>query len=173
MMLLKPRLWFQFKTLPIMIFTCFDFFSAYLLPANSIVLMYTVWNEAVEGINTYLELDITIGTILFWWILVQLIVAAITNIGSSDMFYAISSFFGGAMMAIFAYWFITVTVYGAVTDFVADPVSNYPILVMIAVFPLLHLIVSVPKPQVQKKIYLYVCVNNTYCRCFSLLYSII
>lgn len=35
----------------------------------------------------------------------------------------------------------------AVYDFIGDPMNNWALLVMIAVFPLLHLIVSMTKPQ--------------------------
>ena len=61
MMLLKPKLWLQLKTLPVMVFTTFDFISSYFLPTNAILLIYSVWSPVVSALSDSLNLNISIG----------------------------------------------------------------------------------------------------------------
>jgi hypothetical protein len=87
-----------------MIFTLFDFISAYLMPANSVILMITIWGPAVRAISHSLGMNVTIGNVVFWWILVQLIVISTTTLAGAELFYAVSAFFSGSMMGISLYW---------------------------------------------------------------------
>jgi hypothetical protein len=87
-----------------MIFTIFDFISAYLMPANAVILMLTIWGPAVRAISHALDLDLTIETVLFWWIVVQLLVISTTTLAAAEMFYAVCAFFSGSMMGISLYW---------------------------------------------------------------------
>jgi hypothetical protein len=117
-MLLKPKLWFQLKTFPIMIFTIFDFIGAYLLPANSILLMRGIWGPAVEVVSDYFGMDVSAEQVIFWyamlfcsvnfgrWVLFQLVVISTTTLQSSDLFYALSAFFSSCMMAFSLIWLV-------------------------------------------------------------------
>lgn len=76
-----------------------------------------------------------------------MVVIATTNLSSSDMFFAVNSFFGGVMMGLALYYFVRAVIVTAIQTFLDDPVGNWPLLVMVAVFPLLHIVVTIPKPQ--------------------------
>lgn len=108
MMLLSHKLYFQFKTFPIIVFAFFDFFSSYLLPANAIILMYCIWGPVVQALSEVFNVSITIQEVLMWWVLIQIVVITTTSMSSSDMFYVINAFFGGVMMGLSLYYFIKV-----------------------------------------------------------------
>jgi len=148
MMALRPKLWLQAKTFPIMIFSIFDLVGAYLLPANAIMLMLGIWGPFFEWCSYTLNMDISATSVVFWWITITMVVIASTKMDSSELFFVTSTFITGILMVVTLYWFIRYTCGDIVTGFMDDPYQQWPLLALLVIFPLLHLVVSIPQPPV-------------------------
>src|SRR4051812_18191539 len=117
------------------------------MPCNALILMGSIWKPLVDLAAYYLNVDISVQQILFWWMLFQMLVVATSTLNQADTFFAISAFLTGSMMFLSIYHFIVNVITPIVMVVIADPIGNWPLAVVIGVFPALHLLVSIPRPQ--------------------------
>jgi len=74
-------------------------------------------------------------------------VIATTKMDSSDTFYVLSTFITGILMAAALYYFLVAQLFPIYRDFVAAwPNGDFPLFLLTALFPILHVIVSIPSP---------------------------
>jgi cellulose synthase/poly-beta-1,6-N-acetylglucosamine synthase-like glycosyltransferase len=146
MMVIRPKLWTQLKTIPIMVFALFDLVGAYLMPANAVLLMIYIWDPFFQVINDLAGTDLQASEIVAWWLIVQLVVIATTNMSSSDYFYVFNTFITGVLMAASLYFFIREIIVPVFIDFKENPAFNWPLFLLTIVFITLYLAVSIPSP---------------------------
>jgi len=130
-----PRLWAQPRMWVILIMTMFDLIGLYVLPTHGVVLLDGIWRPM------FAEIEVSTPLILFIWILVQIIIMSSTTLATSDMFYVLSTFTTGLIMAFAAYFFVHARVIYVVQFFVENLV-NWQRMVVYLILPLMHIIVS-------------------------------
>lgn len=143
-MVLSPKLWFQKKMLLVMIFTLIDLVGTFILTANSLLLLYLIWDPffAWVGVSKFFET----GYILLMWLLFSLIVMLSAKIETSSLYYIFSTFFTSVLMLFSLYFFFSDNIIPIVSDFIDDPAQNWALFAIIFAFLLLNLLVSVFKP---------------------------
>jgi len=146
LMLSRSKMWSQCRLFPVMFFSIFDLLGSYLLPANALLIISSIWSPVVDIISSIFQFDISGGQVVFWWALIAFIVTACTKVDSSYFFYMTHTLFAGIMMALSSYWLIRVNIMGIVGLFIENPESYWPELVVSMIFPSLHLAVSLPQP---------------------------
>jgi len=146
MMIIRPKLWTQLKTFPIMVFSAFDLVGAYLMPTNALLLMVFIWEPFFQSLNDAIGTDINSTQIVFWWLLVQLVVMSSTSMSTSDFFYVFSTFFTSLLMAASLYFFIVQIYIPVIVNFISSPEDNWPLFMLTLLFPSIHLLVSIPSP---------------------------
>lgn len=143
----KFSLWFQPKTIPILIFTFYDLIGAYLLPANSIILMALIWQPLFDQLNSTLGVSISAPEILFWWLMFTFVIISAAKLPDGEMFFVLTTFFTSLLMAGSLWFFLKEQIWPPIDDFIQDPsIETLPLFVLIIIFPVLHLIVSVSAP---------------------------
>jgi len=144
-MVVKPGLWCIPRCIPVQIFAVLDLFGAYILPANAILLMYIVWDPLFRFIGdhtgVYVDAIIVIAIILG----MQALVIMTTNINTADMFYVVITFVQGLLMIV-GFPFFVLFVITIVKNFIAVPADNWAPVAILAIFWVLHTIMSVTHP---------------------------
>lgn len=146
-MMPKGTLWCQLRSLPIQVFAFFDLFGAYILPANALLLMYVIWDPLFKYIRDHTngKVDINVVYIILILLVLQALVITTTNLVTADMFYVFLTFLMGLMMLV-AFPFFVIFCKSLVNNFIDDPSQNWAPFVILALFPLMHTIMSVTKP---------------------------
>eukprot|EP01114_Cavostelium_apophysatum_P009296 TRINITY_DN223_c0_g1_i1.p1 TRINITY_DN223_c0_g1~~TRINITY_DN223_c0_g1_i1.p1 ORF type:complete len:836 (+),score=267.36 TRINITY_DN223_c0_g1_i1:237-2744(+) len=151
--MLKGRLWCKLRTFPIMIFSFFDLFGSYILPANAILLMYVIWQPMFDWIadktcgngsfNVCVNINATyvIAAIL----IVQALVVMISSINTADMFYVFITFIQGLLM-LASFPFFVLFCITLVNNFIGDMSGSWAPAFIMVLFPLLHTISSISLP---------------------------
>lgn len=148
MMILRPKLWLQLKTIPIMIFTFYDLIGSYLIPTNALLILSLIWDPLFVEINQVLGTRLTGPNFVIYWFLINVVVIATTKMDSSDMFYVFNTFLTGLLMVASLYFFLVETLLPPIQNFALDPGNpvNIPLFVIILIFPIIHLAVSIFRP---------------------------
>jgi len=147
-MLLRPGLWFQAKTFPVMIFTMFDLFGSYFLPVNAILFVAQIWEPLFREVSNYLDLGFVFDaqTFILWWLVLQLVIMVTTKMPNNEMYFILSTFVSGIAMLGSLYYMGKLIFVQVITSFIDDPAANWPILVITYIFPFLHSLVSITNP---------------------------
>jgi cellulose synthase/poly-beta-1,6-N-acetylglucosamine synthase-like glycosyltransferase len=143
--LTKGGLWCQFRTIPIQIFSFFDLFGAYILPANALLLMYVIWNPMFRWISDHTGVNINVEYVLAALLIVQALVIMTTNIATADMFYVFITFIQGLLM-LAATPFFVLFIISIIHEFESDMIGHWAPIFILALFPLMHTIMSVTLP---------------------------
>jgi len=144
-MVVKPGLWCTPRCIPVQIFSLLDLFGSYILPANSLLLMYVIWNPMFEWIGDHTSIYINAAYVIAILLALQALVVMTTNIVTADMFYVFLTFIQGLLMVVAFPWFI-IFVINIVHQFEADPGEYWAPVFILALFPVLHTIMSVTHP---------------------------
>jgi len=102
----------------------------------------------VQWINSISGTELNTNQIIFWWTMIQLVVMVSSKMVTSDMFYALLTFLSGAMMIGSIYFFVDLVLIPSGFSFSASPALNWPLLVIIIIWPVAHLVVSLFNPLV-------------------------
>jgi len=147
-MLLRPSLWLQFKTIPVMIFTCFDLFGSYFLPVNAILFVNQIWEPFFRDLFKSIDIGYVLDskTFLAWWLVLQMIIMLTTKMPHNEIYFILSTFISGMCMMGSLYYMGRLIFVDVVRAFIADPAANWSVLVISYIFPFLHLIVSLTNP---------------------------
>jgi len=145
-MIVKGSLWCKPRCIPIQIFATLDLFGSYILPANALLLMYIVWKPFFEYVAENTGYDIDAFLVILVLLLVQTLVIFTTSIVIADMFYVTVTFFQCVIMLVSFPWFV-IFVINIINDFKADYANHWAPFFILALFPLLHTIMSVTRPQ--------------------------
>lgn len=150
----KGKLWCQLRTIPVQIFSFFDLFGSYILPANAILLMYVIWQPLFDFIRDHtcdmgssfqVCVEINAAWVIAAILGVQVLVIFITNLNTADMFYVFLTFITGLLMIV-GFPFFIIWVIGLVERFADDMLANWAPIFILALAPLLLLITSITLP---------------------------
>jgi len=147
-MIVRPQLWLQLKTIPVMIFTLFDLIGSYFLPVNAILFTIQIWNPLFIAVSDYLNFGFVINaqTFLAWWLTLQLLIMLTTKMPDNEMYFILSTFISGLAMLGSLYFMGKLIFVEVVRAFIDDPINNWPLIIITYIFPFLHLLTSLTNP---------------------------
>jgi len=147
-MILRPPLWLQFKTFPIMIFTLFDLIGSYFLPVNAILFTIQIWNPLFKQLSDWIDLgfEVTATTFIAWWLVLQMVIMLTTKMPHNEMYFILSTFVSGLLMIGSLYYMGRLIFVEVIESFIKDPSKNWGVFIITYIFPFLHMVASVSNP---------------------------
>jgi cellulose synthase/poly-beta-1,6-N-acetylglucosamine synthase-like glycosyltransferase len=148
LMFFNWRIWIKIRTIPLQFLALFHVVYTYILPVNSIIVTLVIWDNFIRWVNENVYIELSTDQIIFWWVAIQVVVMVSTKLATSDMFYALITFFTGAMMIASGYFFVNYVCIPIGEEFVLKPASNWGSFVLLIIFGVQHLVLSLFNPLV-------------------------
>jgi len=107
--------------------------------------MYIIWSPLFTFISNHIGFTIEAAWVIAGLLILQALVITTTNINTADMFYVFLTFIQGLLMLV-AFPFFVIWITSIVKEFESDMSTHWAPITILALFPLLHTIMSVTKP---------------------------